>query len=260
MVRALVASFALLSALGCGREVRVGASRARSSSAASTLSVDGGRVGAIFAGLGSTSPPDGGAPVRVTAVSLVHTTDRVDAAPLADESVAFEGTRRDGTRLTSFRCEHAFYDLGELREDHDLVWLRAIDTEAEDGAPPLALVAIDDGLLDDDRPVRVAIDRTRPAVGRAMIVARVLDEKGAPKRGVRAFPVPGASGPKFDDGEGKLEGGQQTGALGVIVYTDVDAGTATLAIPLATEHGGRTWVARVAPNVVTTMVVELDEN
>lgn len=240
------------------------------------------RAGARFAGLeairgssGGSDPRDAdarsaasGAHVRVTLIraSLVRSgrgeldTTRFAEGALAEESIALQGTRRDGSPLISFRRNRDDYELSGLRDDGELVWLRALDVEAEDGAAPLALIGLSRGVLDDTRALRVEIEAALPKTGRARVVARVLDANGAPRAHVRAYPIPGAVGPRVDDERGELRAGEASGPRGVIVYDDVDPSGQSLAIPLATARGRTTWTARVLPDVTTTLLIELDDD
>jgi hypothetical protein len=295
MFREFIAGGCLAATLGCGREPPVEDARARAlrhgESAASLDALDARdardaldarpRAGARFAGLGGAGTNDGsdprdangpsaetGAHVRVTLIRAqpprAARAGRDDApieeGVLAEESISLQGTRRDGSPLTSFRRNRDEYELSGLRDDGEMVWLRALDAEAEDGAPPLALIGLSRGVLDDTRALRVAIEAALPKAGRARVVARVLDGNGAPRAHVRAYPLPGTAGPRVDDERGELRAGGATGARGVIVYDDVDPSRQALTIPLSTARGRTTWVARVLPDVTTTLLIELDDD
>ena len=265
MFRELVAVGFIGASLGCGRETKAGATLHSAASArvepkravASTSATMGVRFAAMDASSDARAASEG-ASVRVTAVQAAHTATRLDGAPLVDESIALVGTRTDGTTMTSFRRGRDAFVLSGLRDD-EVIWVRAVDTEAEDGAPPLALIGVTRGALDDDEPVRVAIDVSRPPQGRATVVARLLDSNGAPRAGVRVSSLPDTEGPRVDDARGDLVSGDTSGPRGVVVYDDVDPSRHLLPIALATARGRSVWSARVEAGVTTTLVIELDD-
>jgi hypothetical protein len=289
MFREIIAGSCLLATLGCGRESPVEDAHARTlrrGDSAGTVDAPDvrSRAGARFAGLDALGGRSGtsaseprdtealgaemGAHVRVTLIRAALARAgraELDAArfaegALAEESIALEGTRRDGSTLISFRRNRDDYELSGLRDDGAMIWLRALDAEAEDGAAPLALIGLSRGVLDDTRALRVEIEAALPKTGRARVVARVLDANGAPRAHVRAYPAPGATGPRVDDERGQLLAGEASGPRGLIVYDDVDPSRQALTIPLDTAHGRTTWTARVLPDVTTTLLIELDDD
>lgn len=245
---------ALAAALGCRHKAapeRPSALEAASARGATDAPAAGASASASFAALPSL------ARARLIAVAPLRPTDALATAPLVDEAVALQGTRADGSALVSFRRGRSFYELSSLREEGDLVWLRAIDREAPDRTAPLALVGISVDVLDGARTPRVGLDRRAPRPGRATVIARVVDARGAPRGGVRALPTSGATGPRVDDAKGELVAGEVTGPLGVVVYDDVDAARGHFDVPLSDARGGRALRARVEADVVTTLLVEL---
>lgn len=219
---------------------------------------------ASFASL-STAPAHPAANVRLSAVSPRAATDDLTRAPLADATIALRGAREDGTALISFRRGRSFYELSSPRVEGAMVWLRAIDPEAADGAPPLALIGLSIGALEATQGAppgaRIALDRRAPQRGRAALVARVVDRDGAPRAGVRI--ATSAGDVRIDDARGELVPGARTGPRGVAVLDDVDPASGGVELGLFAPAGAngpeRTERvrARVEADVTTSVVIEL---
>jgi hypothetical protein len=272
---------ALLAAVGC-RRAPVDEARARadappvmeaSATAETAETQPTGASGASFGASSARGPAWAHAAsasssvlasVRLAAVSPRTMTEELSRAPLADASIALRGTRADGTGLISFRRGRAFYELSSVRAEGEIVWLRAIDPEAADDAPPLAWIGVSTDALDATdatRAARVAIDRRALKRGRACVVARVVDRSGAARAGVLVAASPSGDGVRVDDAQGELVRGDRTGPRGLVLIEDVDPASGGVDLSLTaprTSAGARLVHARVEAGVPTDLLVELD--
>jgi hypothetical protein len=269
---------ALLAAVGC-RRAPVDEARARadappvmeaSATAETAETQPTGASGASFGASSARGPAWAHAAsasssvlasVRLAAVSPRTMTEELSRAPLADASIALRGTRADGTGLISFRRGRAFYELSSVRAEGEIVWLRAIDPEAADDAPPLAWIGVSTDALDVTPAARVAIDRRTPRRGRAVVVARVVDRSGAARAGVLVAASPSGDGVRVDDAQGELVRGDRTGPRGLVLIEDVDPASGGVDLSLTaprTSAGARLVHARVEAGVPTDLLVELD--